>query len=143
MLKLRIQGTKNDIRWFIRILQADKRYSVENTSTFFDNFGTKKYKRVYTEIFRNKDKQLIMQENNIMCKVIATANQKGGVGQTTTAANLGIGLARLGKKVLMIDADSQGSLTASLGYMDLYSMSLTLATVMGHVMNDEEFDKKE
>ena len=56
MLKLRIQGTKNDIRWFIRILQADKRYSVENTSTFFDNFGTKKYKRVYTEIFRNKDK---------------------------------------------------------------------------------------
>lgn len=56
MLKIRIQGTKNDIRWFIKILQADKRFCVENTSTFFDNFGTKKYKRVYTEIFRNKDK---------------------------------------------------------------------------------------
>ena len=56
MLKIRIQGTKSDIRWFIKILQADKRFCVENTSTFFDNFGTKKYKRVYTEIFRNKDK---------------------------------------------------------------------------------------
>jgi len=46
MLKIRIQGTKNDIRWFMRILRADKRFDVENTSTFFDNVGTKKYKRV-------------------------------------------------------------------------------------------------
>ena len=61
-----------------------------------------------------------------MCKVIAIANQKGGVGKTTTTSNLGTGLTKQGKKVLLIDADAQGSLTASLGVQEPDRLEITL-----------------
>lgn len=56
VLKLRLQGTKNEIRWFIRLLQRDSRVELENTSTFFSNKGTDRYKRIYTQVNRASTK---------------------------------------------------------------------------------------
>ena len=70
------------------------------------------------------------------CKVIAVTNQKGGVGKTTTTANLGIGLARQNKRMLLIDADAQGSLTLSLGYPKPDELPVTLADIMQNVIDD-------
>ena len=78
-----------------------------------------------------------------MCRVICVSNQKGGVAKTTTCINLGIGLARAGKKVLLIDADAQGSMAASLGIQEPDGLDFTLANIMERVINDEELEPGE
>ena len=78
-----------------------------------------------------------------MSKVIALANQKGGVGKTTTTVNLGVGLARKGKRVLLVDADAQGNLTDSLGYKEPDNLPVSLASVLTKIMLEEHWKPDE
>ena len=75
--------------------------------------------------------------------IIALSNQKGGTGKTTTCANLGIGLAQEGKRVLVVDNDPQASLTISLGWTQPDKLPVTLSTLMGRAIMDEPIRAEE
>ena len=77
------------------------------------------------------------------CEVIAIANQKGGVGKTTTTFNLEVALAHAGKRILLVDSDPQGDLTTYIGIHDPDNIPVTLSTLMGRSIKDEDINSKE
>ena len=77
------------------------------------------------------------------CEIIAIANQKGGVGKTTTTLSLGVALAKQGQRVLLVDADPQASLTTWMGWQDQDSLPATLSTLLTQYMEDKSIKTKE
>ena len=77
------------------------------------------------------------------CRVYACVNQKGGVGKSVSSTNLGIGLARRGHKVLIVDLDSQASQTVSLGWRQPDELPVTIATQLAKVVENKPFDPRE
>ena len=95
--------------------------------------------RIQSNICTYKD--IFLKENFREASFLLWSNNiRMEVGKTTTTSNLGIGLAKQGKKALVIDADAQGSLTASLGFTEPDKLEVTLANVMEKVINDEEIE---
>lgn len=74
------------------------------------------------------------------CRVTCVCHEKGGTGKTTTTVSLGIGLARQGKKVLLVDADPQGDLSKCLGIANPQELTLTLANAMNSVIDENPID---
>lgn len=77
------------------------------------------------------------------CKTIAIANQKGGVGKTTTAFSLGVALANNNKKVLVVDADPQANLTTYMGYYEEDDIPVTLSTLIDRYIDDIDIKPEE
>jgi len=82
-------------------------------------------------------------DNSTSCRVICLAAQKGGVGKSVSSTNLGIGLARLGHKVLIADLDSQASQTISLGWKSPDDLPTTIATQLSKIIDNKPFDPME
>ena len=74
------------------------------------------------------------------CKITCVCHEKGGTGKTTTTVSLGIGLARQGKKVLLLDADPQGDLSKCLGVDNPHELENTLSTAMNGVIAETPID---